>query len=289
MCGVFYTQRRRSDDPHMNDVALAFLECERSRQVSVQRADARRESGMNALYRAGLLLWAAGCGSSSTTPVTAPSTTTGPAEPRAEAWGNEPCGAKTPGPPLAFATGPTSGALGEKLLGSVTLPPERQLPATIAIGDRDFEVRAFFRRCYEGRLQFLGVGITVDSNDKAIGFSPPLPVYGEIPRKANTCVLDLVKFNAESCPGHDHCGEYPGLTELNACSNQMYIQVSTRSEPPNAEEKARGVTAVVYSDQVGVASYKADPVSGDFTEMTLERRVVRSESNPSMLDQPSKR
>jgi hypothetical protein len=171
-----------------------------------------------------------------------------------------------------------------QLLGSVTLTPERHLPATIAIGDRKFDVRAFFRKCYEGRLQFLGVGITHDGSDKAIGFSPPLAVYADLPRKANACVIDLAKFSADSCPRHAQCGKYTGMTELHACSNQMFIQLSSRSEPPNAEEKSRGVTAVIYSDQLAVTSYKTAPISGDFTEMTLERRIVRGEDNPSMHD-----
>lgn len=246
---------------------------------------------MISMYRVGLLvLGAIGCGSSSPTPAAAPnavpSTTTSSAELRAEQWGNEPCDDKASGAYLPFATGPTGTGAGEQLLGSVTLTHDQQLPATIALGDRQFDVRAFFRKCYEGRLQFLGVGITHDGSDKAIGFSPPLAVYADLPRKANACVIDLARFRADSCPGHTDCGKYTGITELHGCSNQMYIQISTRSDPPSAEEQSRGVTSVVYSDMVGVASYKTDPKSGDFIEMSLARRIVRSEYNPSMLDQP---
>jgi hypothetical protein len=204
-------------------------------------------------------------------------------EPRAEAWGNDACGTEAPGPKLAFATGPRGGGRGEELLGRVTLRPN-DLPARIVIGDRAFDLRAFFRRCHEGRLQFLGVGITIGSRDLAIGFSPPLPAYEGIPRTANACELDLTTFRAASCPKDDRCRTYAALEAFHACSNQMSIPLGSRMQPPSEEERARGVTNVIFQDQIGVASYQADPVTGDFTEMTLERRVVRSETNPRLHD-----
>lgn len=134
------------------------------------------------------------------------------------------------------------------------------------------------------KLQFSGVGITHDGGDKAIGFSPPLAVYADLPRKANACVVDLAKFRADRCPGDPRCNDYGDVTETEVCSNQTFLELSSRTEPPTAEERSRGIVSVTYRDQVGVASYKLDPISGDLSEMTLERRIVRSEDDPSKHD-----
>jgi hypothetical protein len=173
---------------------------------------------------------------------------------------------------------------GEKLLGQVVLTPDRAMPSIIEIGDRSVDVRATFRRCHDGRLQFLGVGIAHGGRDHGVGFSPPLSFHVGMPRKANACDLDLEAFRAAQCPGDSRCKSYAGLQELHACSNQMALVLFERTQPPTPAEKARGVTEVIFRDQVGVSWFKADPVTGNWTEMTLERRIVRSEVNPRLHD-----